>query len=135
MKKIIVGVLEKVSTRTGKSVITVTLLESKKSKLKSTPEDQLVVSFTSLNLSKTMMEESSTMTIQDHLEVMSLLLLDLVKLLMDKNIGSVETPGVLTGVKMVTSELKWVKTLLVLNNNVIGVFHMLMSKSIDLYET
>jgi len=82
-----------------------------------------------------MMEASSTMTILDHLAVMSLLLLDSVKLLTVKNIGSVETPGVLTGVKMVTSELKWVKTLLVLNNNAIGVFHMKINKSIDLYET
>ena len=73
MKKIIVGVLEKVSTRTGKSVITVTLLVSKKSKLKSTPEDQLVVSYTSLNLLKTMLEVSSTMTIHIHLAVTSLL--------------------------------------------------------------
>jgi len=73
MKKIIVGVLEKVVTRTGKSVITVTLLESKKSKLKFMLEDQSVVSFTSLNLSKTMMEVSSKMTIQDHLADTSLL--------------------------------------------------------------
>jgi len=59
----------------------------------------------------------------------------LVKLLTDKNIGLVEIPGVLTGVKMVTSELKWVKTLLVLKNNAIGVSHMLILKFIDLYET
>jgi len=54
---------------------------------------------------------------------------------MDKNIGLVEIPGVLTGVKMVISELKWVKTLSVLNNNAIGVFHMLILKFIDLYDT
>lgn len=67
-----------------------------------------------------MMEVFSTMTIQDHLAVTSLLLSDSVKLLMDKNIGSVETPGVLTGVRKTGSVLSKARTISVLNPHAAG---------------